>query len=124
MITATTLYRTKDGWKIAAGPDKRADRQRYDFNNIGTNWPKDVIEVRYQPSNGPAKSRSQEKAEAIANQTANADKKAAEKITLAAKHEADRKAAEAKVIEDKKKSEAAIREQEVKAKQAAKLPPK
>lgn len=124
MITATTLHRTKDGWKLAAGPEKRADKQRYEFNNIGANWPKDVLEIRYQPSNGPAKTRSQEKAKAIAAQTAGAEKKAAEKIALAATQEKERKAAEAKAIEDKKAADADARAKEVKAKETAKLPPK
>lgn len=124
MITATTLHRTKDGWKLAAGPDKRADKQRYEFNNIGANWPKDVIEIRYQPSHGPAKTRSQEKAEALAAQTVNAEKKAAEKIKLAEKQEEERKAAEAKKIEAKKKAEVEAREREVKAKEDAKRAPK
>jgi hypothetical protein len=71
MRTATTIAKNSGGeWVLLAGPDKPADKQRLEFNNIGLKWPKDVVEIRFQQGDGPAKTKSKAKAESQAKQTA------------------------------------------------------
>lgn len=121
MRTATTIHRTAAGWVLAAGPDVPADKQRASFNNIGDHWPKDVLEVRFQFADQPAKSRDKERATTIAAQIRNAEKKAAEKLENAAKLDAAAKANAERVKAEKAEQEARENAKAIAAKEASKL---
>ena len=106
MRTATTLHRTPAGWILAAGPDVSADKQRKAFANAGNSWPKDVLEIRMQLHDGRCKTRTADKAKAIAQRVRDAEKNAADKIAKAKKRDEEAEA-EAKASADKSKAEEA-----------------
>jgi hypothetical protein len=124
MRTAITLHRKKDGWRLAAGPDERADKQRHAFNNIGANWPKDVEEVRFQFGDGKARTATESKAKNIAQQVKDADKRAAEKLALGAKRDEEARTARAEATKAIAKAESEAFAKTVKAKEDAKKSPK
>jgi len=120
MRTAITLGKNKDGWVLISGPEVPADKQRARYNDIGTKWPDGITEVRFQLNDGVAKVRTKAKADAIAHQTKNAEKRATDKLAIAAKVEEERKKAEEAEIAKKRQAEAEQRAREVKAKADAK----
>lgn len=120
MRTAITLGKTRDGWKLISGPEVPADKQRANFNDVGAVWPDGLLELRFQLNDGPAKLRTRQKAEAVAYQTKNAEKRLVEKAAAAKKKEEDdKRAAEAEAAK-KKQAEADQRAKELKAKADAK----
>lgn len=121
MRTALTIYKKADGkWALLADPDVAADKQRHAFNNIGTNWPKDAVLVRYQSGDGIAKVATKDKAEAIAKQMRDVAKRVEEKAAGAIKREEERKVAEKEEAEKKAKADAEQRAREVADKEATK----
>ncbi len=122
MRTAITLGRTDKEWVILSGPDVPADKQRFEFGNIGHKWPKDIKEVRFQMNDGAAKTKSKAKAEASIENMTNAVKKSEEKTALAKENESKAKAAEEKRVIDAQKQVDAARAAELKAKEDSKKP--
>ena len=125
MRTAITLGRTKAGWKILSGPDVTADKQRARYNDLAAAWPDDLLEIRYQSNDGPAKTRTREKADAVKSYTRDAEKHNRDKA-IADKRtpEERRKAAEAESAAIKKaedeRAEKEKADRELKAKAHAK----
>jgi hypothetical protein len=128
MKTAITCVRTAAGWKLAAGPDIAADKQRRDANGMGSNWPDGILEVRFQMSNGVARTWSKEKAQTIVRQFNEAEARVAQKSAGAAeqraKADAERKAQEEAAAKQHQESEAhqeAMKKKEEAKKEAKKL---
>ncbi len=122
MRTAITLGLKGKEWVVIHGPDIPADRQRYDFANIGGKWPKDFTEVRFQLNDAAAKTKNKAKAETSAEQMANAGKRVEEKEKLAAERQAKEKAEAEKAQAAAKAAADSARQAELKAKEDAKRP--
>lgn len=120
MRTATTIGRSKDGWKLISGPDVPADKQRAKYNDVAMSWPDGVLEVRFQLNDGPAKSRTREKSESVIANTKAFERRAEEKAELAKQFAADQKKAADAEAAKKKQAEAEQRAREIKAKADAK----
>ncbi len=130
MRTARTIGIKSDGTEvILASARIPADKQRRDFNNLGGNFPKDVVEIHY--CEGPFKTRHKDKSANVAKQIADAEKRAADKLANSrkiqaeqeAKYDAERKARakatadeNAKLIAAKEASKAAAAKKETEAK--------
>src|SRR4051794_29996366 len=69
MRTSITLARTGAGWLLLAGPDVPAEIQRRRFAEVAEEWPDGIIEIRYQPNDGRAKTLLRNKAETVASRT-------------------------------------------------------
>lgn len=112
MRTAVTIARTGKGWVLISGPDVSADKQRSAFDNLGREWPEGIIEVRFQQNDGVSKCRDQAKAESIAVNTSEADKKSAAKEELQKKQAAEVvKAREAEQVRASKEHEKRLADQ-------------
>lgn len=120
MRTAITLHRKASGWALAAGPDKPASQQREAFNSIGDNWPRDVLEVRYQAGDGVAKTKTREKGEAQSAQLAAAKERAEFKLVQGDKLRAEAAAREAAALKAAQTAQAEAHARQLKAKEESK----
>ena len=121
MRTATTIAKgAGDKWVLISGPDTPADKQRAAFNDIGSNWPKEFSEVRFQLGDGPFKIKIRSKAIGQSEQIKNAEKRVAEKAELSKKREAELKASAEKEAKEKADADAKANAKLIANKESAK----